>query len=161
MYSTSNYPVTYGELSLGDMLRWHTANLNSELDPLGAARDNEQIHVGASFVSIHLNNRSWNCIRLSEVVRLNAYIVADCVEPGLDYEGKAGIARTVANLVACAHAYAADSQATLFSLSRTTCGGSAGRRSAPSRHLAYRTGVLSVTTPARRLRRKTRAVVAV
>jgi hypothetical protein len=87
------------------MLQWHTAHFNSGIDSFSAARDNELMHVGASYVSAYLNNRSWGSIRLSEVVRLNGYAVAHCVAPDLDDNGKAGIARTMANLVARARMF--------------------------------------------------------
>ena len=107
MELTAHLTASYIEPSLNDMLRW-AAHYHSGMDALSAARDNEQMHVGATYASGYLNNRPWNSIRISEVACLHGFTVADCVEPDLDEDGKAGIARTVANLVARARTYATD-----------------------------------------------------
>jgi|GEM_PF-3655152 len=113
MELTANFSASYGEPSLSDLLHW-AAHYQSRADSFSSALDKESLHVGASYVSAYFNNRPLRSIRLSELVCLNGYTVADCVEPDLDDEGKAGISRTIANLVALARAYAADQQTMLF-----------------------------------------------
>jgi hypothetical protein len=105
-----DFQVNLREYSLEEMLASQTSTLHIGLDSFGALRHDELLHVGAGYISTFLYGRSWKDILLSEVFHLDGYAVADFVAPELDCHSKAGIARSVANLVAHARLFDAKVQ---------------------------------------------------
>jgi len=97
---TRYLPTNSDQTTLEDLLRWETSRVDANLDSLSANRQIERLQVAAAYVSAYLGDRARRSIQVSEVAGLDGYTVADRLEPDLDADGKAGIARTVANLVA-------------------------------------------------------------
>ncbi|MGA7159113.1 MAG: hypothetical protein WBY53_19865 [Acidobacteriaceae bacterium] len=96
----------YGDHSLAELLNWETSKIDDSVDSLTASRQIERLQVAAGYASTYLGDRASASIRVWEVVALDSHAVADCVAPDLDDNAKAGIARTMANLVARARMFA-------------------------------------------------------
>jgi hypothetical protein len=112
---TLYFPISFTNFSLGELLRSELEKVSSRVDSFSVERDIERLQVAAGYVSSYFCDRSWEEIRVSDIVRIDGYAVAERLAPELDEHGKAGIARTVANLVARACACAADRQTMLLS----------------------------------------------